>query len=229
MAPIPYAWLLFDADGTLFDYDRAEHLALERTLAHFGAALDEAALQAYRRFNGQVWAAFEQGTISSLALRLRRFELLFDELGLHIDPAACSDLYLQQLAGVAELLPGALAVVRAMHGRYRLAVVTNGLQEVQRPRLQRSAIAPYIAHLVISEEVGAAKPDPAYFAAALSRIGSPPREQVLLIGDSWSSDIAGANGYGIDACWYNPGRQPRPGPVAYEVQRLEELLPLLLT
>jgi 2-haloacid dehalogenase len=227
MAPIPYTWLLFDADGTLFDYDRAERLALERTLAHFGLALDDDTLQAYRRFNGQVWAAFEQGTISSLALRLRRFELLFLELGRHIDAAACSDLYLQHLGQVAELLPGALAVVQALHSRYRLAVVTNGLQEVQRPRLQRSALAPYIAQLIISEEVGAAKPDPAYFDAALARIGNPPREQVLLIGDNWSSDIAGANGYGIDACWYNPGRKARPGPVAYEVQRLEELLDLL--
>lgn len=228
MAVALYTWLLFDADGTLFDYDRAERLALERTLAHFGVELDEATLQSYRRFNGQVWAAFEQGAISSLALRFRRFELLFLELGLHIDAAACSDLYLRNLGQVADLLPGALEVVRALHGHYRLALVTNGLQEVQRPRLERSAIAPYIAELIISEEVGAAKPAPAYFDAARARIGNPPKEQVLLIGDNWSSDIAGAHGCGIDACWYNPGRRTPPGPVKYEIQALEELLDVLL-
>jgi YjjG family noncanonical pyrimidine nucleotidase len=224
---VAYTWLLFDADGTLFDYDGAEHLALERALAHFGFTMTPEIVQAYRRFNGQMWAAFEQGTISSVELRVRRFELLFQETGLAIAPPACSDLYLQNLGRVSELLPEAQEVVEALYGRYRLAVITNGLQEVQRPRLQRSAIGKYFAHLIISEEVGAAKPDPAYFDAAFARIGNPPRDEVLLIGDNWSSDIAGANRYGVDACWFNPGRQPRRGPVRYEIHQLTELLSLL--
>ena len=223
----PYTWLLFDADGTLFDYDRAEHLALERTLAHFGFAMAPGTLPAYRRVNGQMWAAFEQGTISSVELRVRRFELLFAETGLPIAPAAFSDLYLQNLSQVSELLPGAQEVVQALYGRYKLAVVTNGLRDVQRPRLQRSTIGKYFAQLIISEEVGAAKPDPAYFEAAFQRIGNPPKAEVLLIGDNWSSDIEGGTRYGLDTCWFNPNGQPRRGPVQYEIARLEELLEFL--
>lgn len=222
-----YTWLLFDADGTLFDYDRAEHLALERTLAHFGVAVNPEIRARYRRINAQIWMDFEQGAISAVALRTRRFALLFQEAGLALEPAAFSDLYLRHLGQVAELLPGAQEVIAALHGRYGLAVVTNGLQDVQRSRLQRAVIWPYIDHLIISEEVGAAKPERAYFSAALACIGDPPLEQVLLIGDNWGSDIVGAQGYGLDACWFNPGRRPRPGPVRYEIARLEELLEVL--
>jgi YjjG family noncanonical pyrimidine nucleotidase len=222
-----YTWLFFDADGTLFDYDKAERLALERTLGEFGFAMAPATLQAYHRFNQQVWTAFEQGTISSQELRMRRFELLFQETGVPIAPSAFSDLYLQNLSQVSELLPGAQEVVEALHGRYQMAVVTNGLHEVQRPRLERSTVGKYFSALIISEEVGAAKPDPAYFEAAFRRIGNPPKAGVLLIGDNWSSDIEGGNRYGLDTCWYNPGRQPRRGPVRYEISSLLDLLTIL--
>jgi YjjG family noncanonical pyrimidine nucleotidase len=224
---VRYTWLLFDADGTLFDYDRAEHLALERTLARFGVAMTSEILAIYRRVNAQMWVDFEQGAISAVELRTRRFELLFREAGLALEPSAFSDSYLGNLSQVRELLPGAQKVITSLHGRYGLAVVTNGLQDVQRPRLQRSVLWKYIDHLIISEEVGAAKPDPAYFTAALARIGNPPKEQVLLIGDNWGSDIEGAHRCGIDACWFNPGRRPRPGPVRYEIARLEEVLEIL--
>jgi 2-haloacid dehalogenase len=222
-----YTWLLFDADGTLFDYNRAEYLALEGALAHFGVAMTPEILAIYQRINAQIWIDFEQGAISAVELRTRRFELLFQEAGLSLEPAAFSELYLQYLGQVAELLPGAQKVVTALHGRYDLAVVTNGLRDVQRSRFQRSVLWPYIEHLIISEEVGATKPDPAYFAAALVRIGDPPKEQVLVIGDNWGADIEGANRSGIDACWFNPKRRPRPGPVRYEIVRLEELLEIL--
>ena len=222
-----YRWLLFDADDTLFDYDRAEYLALERTLAAFGRPMAPETLQSYRRFNEQVWKAFEQGTISSLELRVRRFELLFQDLGLAISPAAFNAAYLQNLSLVSELIAGAQEVVEALYGRYQLAVVTNGLREVQRPRLERSTIGKYFADLIISEEVGAAKPDSAYFDAAFQRIGSPPKAEVLLIGDNWSSDIEGGSRYGLDTCWFNPAGKPRPGPVRYEISRLVELLDLL--
>ena len=88
-----------------------------------------------------------------------------------------------------------------MRAKYRLALITNGLRDVQRPRLAGSAIGDYFAEVIISEEVGAAKPDPAIFDAAFELLGRPPRAKVLLIGDSLSSDIAGGRDYGLDTCW----------------------------
>ncbi len=139
--PMPrYRWLLFDADNTLFDFDRAEAEALRQTFEQLGIGFGPDHLPAYRRVNREVWRALEQGEISAAELRTRRFELLFEALGIEADAAPFSAAYLPNLALQGHLMPDALAVVRALHASYRLAIITNGLADVQRPRLARSAI-----------------------------------------------------------------------------------------
>ncbi len=222
-----YTWLLLDADGTLFDYDRAEAGALQAAYAEFGLPWTMGMLRAYRRINARVWREFEQGQITQEALRTRRFEQLFDAFGIAGDPDAFSPAYLRHLAALGtDLLDGAEEVVRALHGKVGMVILTNGIAEVQRSRVERCAIRGYISGLVISEEAGAAKPDPAIFDAAFAVMGWPDKAQVLMVGDSLSSDMAGANAYGIDACWFNPDGRERPPDLAirYEIKRLDELL-----
>ncbi len=224
-----YRWLLFDADGTLFDYDRAEVTALARTFVRFDLPLAPGTAGAYRAINQQCWQALERGEITPLALRTRRFELLFDVAGLTADVERFSAAYLEELAEAAELMAGAAEMLATLRDRYRFAIITNGLQSVQRGRLARSAIRDDIAVLVISEEVGSAKPAAGIFDAAFAAMGHPAKAEVLMIGDSLTSDIRGACDYGIDACWFNPARLPRPDrlPITYEIGRLDELIGLL--
>jgi 2-haloacid dehalogenase len=148
---------------------------------------------------------------------------------LEIDVPTFAGVYLQHLGMQAQLVDGALEVVRTLATSHRLAIITNGLTEVQRPRLAASAIREHVAALVISEEVGAAKPHRAIFDAAFARIGMPETSGVLMIGDSLSSDIAGGIGYGLDTCWYNPHGLPGRDDLVptYEVRHLGELPPLL--
>ena len=221
-----YSWLIWDADGTLFDYDRAEAAALQTTFGELGLPWREGALRAYRRINARIWREFELGEITQERLRTRRFELLFGALQTSCDPELFSLAYLAHLAQGTELVDGAEEVVRSLYGRVGMLILTNGLSEVQRPRVERSAIRNYIADVVISEEVGAAKPDPAIFDVAFARMGWPHKTQVLMVGDSLTSDIAGANAYGIDACWFNPaGKERQAGlSIRYEIARLDELL-----
>jgi 2-haloacid dehalogenase len=223
--PGRYLWLLFDADGTLFDYDRAESAALGQCLGQIGAEFSPASLAAYRQINSSLWQALERGETTPGALKVRRFELLLRAIGVSHSPAAFSEMYLEALAGCAELVEGAAELLEELHRCYRLAIVTNGLRAVQRGRLARSRIRDQVEELIISEEIGHAKPAPEFFAAAFARLGNPSRREVLMIGDNWSSDIVGAAGYGIDACWYNPGRQPRPPepPILLEIASLREL------
>jgi len=220
-----YRWLLFDADGTLFDYDRAERAALEQVLGQIGVSTDPGQLAAYRRINQALWQAVEKGEITPGMVKVRRFELLLEAIQVAYSPNALSASYLECLANCSELLEDAGEVLGALRRKYQIAILTNGLKEVQRGRLSRSAIRPHISQIIISEEVGAAKPAREFFDQAFARLGHPSKREVLMVGDGWASDIQGAVQYGIDASWYNPGRKPRPAncEITREIAALREL------
>jgi YjjG family noncanonical pyrimidine nucleotidase len=219
---------LFDADGTLFDYHAAEAIALQRAFETVRAPFDGEILAAYRRINQELWMALERREITPAALPVRRFELLGEALGLACSPNELSSAYLQHLARCADMIDGADEVLRTLHPKHRIAIVTNGLQAVQRGRLALSPIREFVSEMIISEEVGAAKPERAFFDAAFERLGHPPKREVLVIGDSLSADMQGAADYGLDTCWFNPGGLPRPEALAitYEIEDLRQVVRL---
>ena len=224
-----YRWLLFDADNTLFDYDRAEREALTQTFAEIGRPVQAGLHEQYRQINGELWQAFEQGGVTQNFIKVQRFARLLDAAAIDADPAAMSKRYLHHLSQGDFLIAGAEEVVRSLHGRYQMLLITNGLKEVQRPRIARSALAPYFDGLVISEEVGAAKPDGRIFDVAFDMMGRPEKSKVLMIGDSLSSDIAGGRAYGIDTCWFNPSGRPADpeNNITYVIAELAQLASVL--
>jgi 2-haloacid dehalogenase len=221
-----YQWLLFDADGTLFDYDGAESVALRKVFESIGVTFDPEYLRTYQRINDSLWQAVERGESTAEFVKARRFELFLEAIGLSYPARDFSNRYLLTLGDCSELLEDAGEVVLALKENYRLAILTNGLQIVQRRRLARSIISPHITEIIISEEIGFAKPAREYFDIALARLGNPPVRETLMIGDGWASDVVGARQYGMDACWYNPKRQPRPTgcDVTREISSLRELV-----
>ena len=205
-----YQWLLFDADGTLFDFERAEAVALRRVFELMRVAFVPDYLIEYQRINQVLWRDVEKGEIKPSFVKTRRFELLLQSLNLAHRPETFSATYLDCLAECSELLEDAAEVLQTLRRKYRMAILTNGLQVVQRGRLARSVIRHHIAEIIISEEIGFSKPAKEFFEIAVARLGKPSPREVLMIGDGWNSDIVGAHQFGIDACWYNPGRLPRP-------------------
>jgi 2-haloacid dehalogenase len=220
-----FQWLLFDADGTLFDYERAEACALAQAFRMVGIPFEPDYLVAYRRINDELWRALECGLIAPEILKVRRFELLFEAVGPLHSSTDFSRIYLECLSECAELIEDAAAVLQALRNKYRMAILTNGLQLVQRGRLERSAIRDCISEIVISEEIGAAKPAKEFFDAAFARLSHPLKEEVVMIGDNWASDIQGGSAYGIATCWFNPTGQARPNGLAptCEIASLREL------
>lgn len=227
--PSSYTWLLFDADGTLFDYHRAESQALSGAFRAFGLPFDERIAALYQEINRQVWVDFEAGRISAEALRVARFERLFQATGAVTDPAEFSRRYLLNLGQSSDLLDGALDLIETLRPRFQLGLITNGLKDVQRARLAGSPLADVFDVLAISEELGVAKPDARFFELVLKQAEQPNRENVLVIGDSLSSDILGGLNAGIDTCWFNPaGLPPDPRiPATYTIRRLADLLSLV--
>lgn len=224
-----YRAVLMDADDTLFDFHAAEARAL---LSVVGALpLDpQRACARYHEINAACWADFEQGKVTQPQLRLRRFREFVEEFGLEEDPVRLAEAYTEALSRQAPLLPEALAVCRALAARYPLALVTNGIPQVQRGRLARSPLNGLFQAVVISEEVGSPKPEPQMLTIALERLGGIPPQEALMVGDSLRSDMRAGLNAGVDTCWVNAKKAPRPQGMAltYEIERLSQLLEILL-
>lgn len=219
-----YPWLLLDADGTIFDYDAAEEAALGAALGEVGLRLDPRVRTRYRQISAVLWKRFEQGEISAERLRVERFELLLDGGARAADAARLAERYVELLARQTQLLPGAREVVAELAERCRLVLATNGLSTVQRSRLALSGLEAAFEAVVISEEIGCPKPHRGYYEEAFRRMAGPSRRDVLMVGDSLSSDIAGGREAGIDTCWFAEEEAPDPEPPpTFRIARLAEL------
>jgi 2-haloacid dehalogenase len=230
--------ILLDADGTIFDYDAAETHALTASLAEYGRPCGPAALLAYRRINGLLWQAHERGEIGLADLRVERMRRFAAAIGADLPAAEFGERYVAQLSGAGFLIEGALELVRQLRvlvGRTgRMALLTNGIEQVQRSRLAASPIRPYIDALLTSQSLGFQKPDPRCFAGAFRRLGLDPedpiaRARAIMLGDSLSSDIKGGLDFGIATCWYNPGGALRTDDIRpdAEIQKLGDFLELV--
>jgi putative hydrolase of the HAD superfamily len=225
-----YELIIFDADETLFDFKKSEKTALEATIRSLGLDYDEKHhLEIYTEINTEVWKELEKGLITQKELNDLRFQRLLERLGSGRNAFDTAETYIRHLAGASFLYEESFDLIRSLSKSYRLAIISNGLTKVQDGRLRKSPISEYFEAIIISEEVGLAKPDPAIFALLFDRIGFYEKSKALIVGDSLSSDIQGGLRFGIDTCWYHAGKstgnhEVRP---TYEIGRLEELYDLL--
>ena len=222
--------ILFDADNTLFDYDRAEGEALAATFAAYGHGFDAAVHARYRAINQSLWAAKERGEIATGVLTVERFRRLFAELGLTQKPEVFNTCYLDALADGVQLIDGAYEVCETLARAHTLSIVTNGVPRTQRRRVERSAIRPFFAHLFISGEIGHKKPDIEYFEHVFRELGGVDRARTLIVGDSLTSDIQGGINAGIATCWFNPSGAPNATDMQpdHEIRALMDLLSIIV-
>jgi 2-haloacid dehalogenase len=200
-----YRLVLFDLDGTLLDFRKGLTYALERAFRDLDVPYDpDHDPVVYGRINNQLWLEFEAGRIDRATLRYERFRLFAAERDLECDPDVLGDLYLRYLSETAFPLPGAMDLLEDLRGRCYMAIITNGFGPVQRSRIDRIFPPGMFDHVVISEEVGSRKPDPAIFLKVFSRFPGVGRNETVIVGDSPGSDILGGHQTGIDTCWFNP-------------------------
>jgi HAD superfamily hydrolase (TIGR01549 family) len=227
-------WVLFDLDGTLFDYRASEAAAVRATLADAGVPATDEVVGVYRRVNARHWAALEAGRTTAARLRLERWSEVLAEVGLRpdVEVEVLAERYLCHLAAGTHLLADAVEVVARVARTHRIGYLTNGLADVQRPRLGASPLGELAEVTIVSDEVGAAKPDPAILDAAFGAMGEPAREDVTLVRDSLSADVAAAAAYGLRSVWVAaptsvlPPEAPQP---THRIARLADLPPLLAT
>jgi YjjG family noncanonical pyrimidine nucleotidase len=224
-----YDAIFLDADETLLDYAAAERAAFMLSMRSFGLPEDETTYALYRKHNAEVWSELELGSIDPDTLKVERFRRMLDALGRNGVPLReLSACYIDMLSRQAQLLPGAEEAVHTLARHVPLALITNGLSLVQRRRFAATPCIALFRCVVISEEVGIAKPDPAIFASALHAL-RVAAERVLYVGDSVSSDMRAAANAGMDFCWINASGAPLPddGRARFIVRSLAELPALL--
>ena len=220
-----YTTLLFDLDHTLFDSDVAEAEAFDDTLRSVGASHPTDYFDAFARINIGLWTKVETGELSPNEVRNLRFQRLIDATDLEADAAEMGDRYVWGMGNNGGLYPGAREVIDSLAGSVTLALITNGIGEVQRTRIERLGIDHYFDSIVISGEVGEAKPGTEIFDIVFDQLGEPDKETALIIGDNLGSDILGGINYGIDTCWFNPNDRDSNGmTITHEIADLSELL-----
>lgn len=221
-----YSWILFDADDTLFDFQRAARQSFDLTLSEYGIPLEEEFWEAYEKINKAVWLAFERQEITAMELRRIRFQRFLEAIGQEGDALAMNTYYLQALSQARFMIAGAPELVAFLASEgIKMGLITNGLKEVQRPRFEGTDICRHFEVIVVSDEIGVAKPQPAFFEHVFHEMGQPAKAAVLVVGDSLHSDIQGGNAFGLHTCWYNPGKVKNESTHAptYEIERLEAL------
>ena len=199
-----YQYLLIDNDNTLMDFNAAEAKALIDVLNTYDLPTDAATVQAYHEINDALWKALERGETTQPQLKVERFRQLLRHLNRDgIDPAVMGAAYAANLGNHADLLPGAEDFIRALHGKVRMALVSNGVSAIQRSRLAKCPLTPLFDAIVISEEVGAAKPDPKLLHVAMDLLGCTDKSQAVMIGDSLTADIPAAVNAGVDSIFFS--------------------------
>ena len=227
MSELRWHTLLIDNDNTLMDFNLAESLALGEALGEFGIPADPATRALYHRINDAQWKALERGETTQAKLKVERFRLLLEALDWHGAPGTdVARSYEEHLSRHGELLPGALDFLRTVHGKMRVALVSNGVSRIQRGRIACSPMTPWLDAIVISEEVGVSKPDPRVAEAALRAVGCTDRGDAVFVGDSATADIACAKAAGIHSI-YLGSRVDAPD-ADHVVANLDELRKLLL-
>lgn len=224
--------LLWDVDGTLLDFRAAETAAVKSLFDEFslGRCTDEM-VRRYSRINMAFWEKLERNEIPKSRVLIGRFEQFFREIGIPVSLAEeFNRRYQIRLGDTIVFRDDSINVIRSLQGHVKQYVVSNGTTVAQTRKLKLSGLGELMDGIFLSEAIGAEKPNKAFFDAVFENIRPRCLDEVLIIGDSLTSDIRGGNNAGIRTCWYNPERKEAPEEyrIDYMISDLHEAIPLIM-
>ncbi|MDH2924125.1 putative hydrolase of the HAD superfamily [Nicoletella semolina] len=220
-----YQWILFDADETLFSFH--SYLGLKNVLSRYGISHSKEDYAQFQAINKPLWVAYQNAEISAEELRSIRFAHFSTLTGR--TPLELNLELMNEMAQISQPLDGVYRMLESLHGKVKMGIITNGFTYLQHKRLTNTNTEKFFEFVITSEEIGVAKPSPQIFEAAFSKMGEFDRNNVLMVGDTLTSDIQGGRNMGIDTCWFNPTKQENTTEIAphYEIHSMSELVYLV--
>lgn len=227
--------VFLDIDNTLLSFEEYVKESMKTGFERFGLPpYEEGMFPVFERINNELWRQIEQGTLTLRQLQQIRWNHIFQALGIEGDGIAFEQYFRDCLFESAILEPGAMELLDHLKGRYMLCAASNGPYEQQVNRLRVGGMLPYFSHLFISEKIGVSKPAATFFDACFRELNRDGEEtirpsEVMMIGDSLTSDIAGGIAAGMKTCFYNRKFSIVPEGMApdYVVNSLEDISNIL--
>jgi len=224
--------VFLDIDGTLLDFDAYVRDAMITGFREFGLPeYREEMWEVFERINNGLWKRIEQGTLTIRELRNTRWQLIFGELGFEADGTGFEDYFRGRLFSSAIPVSGADELMKYLAGRYIICAASNGPFLQQQNRIRLAGWSDIFDYLFISETLGVSKPDTAFFDRALDILKADGHDvlpgEILMIGDSLSSDMTGGINAGLKTCWYDPRGKSTELKPDYVISALDQLKSIL--
>ena len=224
--------ILWDVDGTLLDFEKAENQAIKKCFEVFelGECTDEM-IARYSVINKKYWERLERKELTKPEILVRRFEDFFASEGIVTDCApAFNEEYQVRLGDTICFCDDSYELMNGLKGRIKQYAVTNGTKVAQDKKLNKSGLIDLFDDIFISEDVGFEKPDIRFFEHVWSKVGHYSPEEIIIVGDSLTSDMQGGNTAGIPCCWYNPKHLVNDKNVKldYEIDNLQKILDIVV-
>ncbi len=198
--------IFFDLDHTLWDFETNSDIAFRTIFNKNNVHVNiDKFLNYYRNINQKYWKLYREERVSKEALRFGRLKDTFDKINFKIKDEVINNLavdYIEVLPDSNLLFDGAHDILAHLLPNYELHIITNGFNEVQSKKMEKSDLTKYFKTIITSEDVGVKKPNPIIFEYALEQAKATSRESVM-IGDNWEADIMGAKNAGFDVIYCN--------------------------
>lgn len=218
-----------DLDNTIIDFNECARHSIMNIFADLGFHYDEHVFETFITENVKIWKRLELGEIDKPYLRANRWNIILGKLGIKYDGTIIEERFENGVAKGAYPVEYAYELLEYLYKKYDIYVVSNGFRFVQESRVKIGKYDKYFKELFLSEDIGIQKPDIRFFDYCYEKIGCPPKEDLILIGDSLSADIKGGNNFEIDTIWFNKNSDPESDTIkaTYTVNKLEEIQNIL--
>ena len=222
-------YLLFDVDDTLLDFKKGELFALQKTFFDHGVTLSDDMIIDYIKINELLWKKLETNEVTRLEVLKGRFKIFTTKYHLeYLQEFDLDEEYRSNLANHPFLIDGAIDLLLDLKDDYEIYLITNGVKKTQVRRLSLTGIDRLVKDVFISEEIGYNKPSKEYFNLAFSHIPNFNPSEALIIGDSLTSDIKGANNMGIKCVYFKHNDKDYSDyKIDYIIENLNELYDVL--